>query len=200
MAYATLAQLKSALSITAADTISDDVLQLSLDSASEQIDVFCGRTFGTAGSAVRYYAGRGAVMDTVEIDDATTISEVATSIDGVTWTAMPTTSWQAEPLNNLSDGITWPYTRLRVVGNNAAYFPNLNGQASVRVTGTFGWGSTPSAVVRACVAQASRLHARNFSPYGVAGVGDMGVVRLSAGLDVDVEQLLQPYRRQRGIA
>lgn len=200
MAYATLAQLKAALSIGAADSISDDVLQLSLDSASEQIDSFCGRTFGAAGSAVRYYAGRGGVMNTVEIDDVTTISEVATSTDGVTWTPLTATSWQAEPLNGITDGMTFPYTRLRIVGQTAAYWPDLAGQASVRVTGTFGFGSTPTAVVRACVAQASRLHARNFSPYGVAGFNEMGVVRLAAGLDVDVQHLLQPYRRQRGIA
>ncbi len=200
MAYASLALLKSALSLTATDYDSDDVLQLSLDSASEQIDSFCGRTFGTATAGVRYYVGLGAIMDTIEIDDATEITEVATSTDGATWTAMSTAVWQAEPLNGTTDGMSWPYTRIRVVGNTAAYFPNLNGQKSVRVTGSFGFGSQPFAIQRACIAQASRLHARNFSPYGIAGVGDLGVVRLAAGLDVDVQQLLQPYRRQRGIA
>lgn len=196
MAYASLALLKSALSLTATDYDSDDVLQLSLDSASEQIDSFCGRTFGTATAGVKYYPG--GPYEVIEIDDATAITEVATSTNGVDWTVLDATKWQAEPLNGTADGMDWPYTRIRAV--QGAYWPNLMGQQSVRVTGTFGFGSQPFAIQRACIAQASRLHARNFSPYGIAGVGDMGVVRLAAGLDVDVQQLLQPYRRQRGIA
>lgn len=196
MAYASLALLKSALSLTATDFDSDDVLQLSLDSASEQIDSFCGRTFGTAVAGVRYYPG--GPFETVEIDDATAITEVATSTDGQTWTALAATAWQAEPINGTSDGMDWPFTRVRAV--QGTIWPNLYGQRSVRVTGSFGFGSQPFAVMRACIAQASRLHARNFSPYGVAGFNDMGVVRLASGLDVDVQQLLQPYRRQRGIA
>lgn len=197
MAYASLAQLKSSLSITAADAISDDVLQLSLDSASDQINDFCGRSFGPAATAIRYYPG--GPFEAVEIEDATAVTEVATTTNGADWTVIATDKWQAEPLNGISaDGLAWPFTRIR--GIQGTYWPNLSGQASVRVTGSFGFGSIPTTIIRACVAQASRLHARNFSPYGVAGVGDMGVVRLAAGLDVDVQQLLQPYRRQRGVA
>lgn len=198
MAYATLAQLKASLSIGTFDTSNDDLLQLSLDTASEQIDSYCGRTFGTATAGVRYYVGIGGTLDTIEIDDATAITEIATTTDGATWTAVPATKYQLEPLNGRTDGMVWPYTRIRAV--QTGYWPNLGGQASVRITGSFGFGYIPTAIIRATVGQAARNHARNFSPMGVAGFGDMGVVRIAQGLDIDTQQQLAPYRKLRGIA
>ena len=53
---------------------------------------------------------------------------------------------------------------------------------------------------QACVLQASRLSARLQSPLGVAGFGDMGIMRVSRGLDPDVAQLIEGYRRFRGVA
>jgi len=51
----------------------------------------------------------------------------------------------------------------------------------------------PKAVELAIVMQAFRLWKRRSTPEGVAGFGDMGVVRVSR-LDPDVEELLAPYR------
>jgi hypothetical protein len=58
----------------------------------------------------------------------------------------------------------------------------------------------PIAITQACVVQASRLFKRLDSPLGVAGFGDLGVVRVGRALDPDVEQLVSPYRRMRGFA
>ena len=192
MSYATLNQLKAALRLPSADTVDDTNLNLALASADEMIDSYCGRTFGTAGTATtRYYAA--AKADTVDVDDCGTISTVEWSTDGTTWTV--TTDYQAEPLNNRTDGMTWPTTLLRTTNNFA--WPVMNGLQTVRVTARFAYGSTPNSVVQASVLQASRIFTRLSSPLGVAGWNDMGVMRIQAGLDVDVQQLLGPYRRVR---
>lgn len=192
MTYATLTQLKSALRLT--DSIDDTNLTLALNSAEEAINAWCGRTFGSAGTAVttRYYAAGKA--DDVEVDDLTSITTVEWSRDGSTWTA--TTDYQAEPLNRYTDGMTWPITRLRTI--NAFAWPVMNGIQTVRVTGVYQFGSIPSSVTQATVLQASRVFARLSSPLGVAGFADgIGGMYVRGGLDVDVQQLLMPYRRYR---
>jgi hypothetical protein len=48
------------------------------------------------------------------------------------------------------------------------------------------------------VIQAARIFKRNDSPLGIAGFGDMGVLRVGRALDPDVQQLVEPYRRING--
>lgn len=194
MTYATLNQLKSALRIGTADTLDDTNLTLALNAAEEAINAYCGRTFGSAGTAVttRYYAAGKA--DDLEIDDLTSITTVEWSRDGATWTA--TTDYQAEPLNRYTDGMTWPITRLRAINNFG--WPVFNGIQTVRVTGIFQFGSVPFSVTQAEILQASRVFARLSSPLGVAGFAEgIGAMQVRGGLDVDVRQLLEPYRRYR---
>jgi hypothetical protein len=52
----------------------------------------------------------------------------------------------------------------------------------------------------ATLLQASRLFTRRQSPFGIAGAPDLGVVRLSARLDADVEVLLKSFRKRGGVA
>ena len=52
-------------------------------------------------------------------------------------------------------------------------------------------------MTQAAIIQASRIFARLSSPLGVAGFGDIGVMRVQSKVDPDVEVLLQPYRRLR---
>jgi len=190
MTYATLAQVKAALRIT--DSVDDAMLQLSLNSTEEAINAYCGRTFGTASSdTTRFYAS--AKADYVEVDDLESVTTVQYSRDGVTWQS--TTDFQPEPLNSFTDGMAWPITRLRAVNSFGWY--NNQGIQSVKITGKFAFGSVPSSVVQAAVMQASRLFKRADSPLGVAGFGDIGVMRVGKALDPDVEVLLTPYRRFR---
>lgn len=196
MAYATLNQLKSALRIGTADTMDDENLTLALDSAADLINVYCGRTFGTVGSATsRVYAPGLAAL--AEIDDVTSVTAVEWSQDGSSWTAMGTAQYQLEPLNRLTDGMTdFPYTRIRAVNNQS--WPVYAGVATLRVTGMFCFGSIPTAVKQGNIMQASRLFARLSSPLGVAGFNEgIGAVQVRSGLDVDVQQLLMPYRKMR---
>lgn len=203
--YATLTQLKAALRIPSADATDDPALELAIESASRLIDVYCGRNFILGGTAptTRYYNTEDPYV--LQIDDARSISVVQTSTsqDGVydtTWvigTAGAPSDVQPEPINDYLGGIVWPYTRIRAVGDYT--FPT-GPENVVKVTAVYGWPNVPSTVTQACLLQASRLTARAQSPLGVAGFGDMGIMRVSRGLDPDVAQLIDGYRKVTGVA
>jgi len=187
--YATLVQVKAALRIS--DNVDDTMLNLALSSTDEAINAYCGRTFGTAATdTARYYAA--AKADYIELDDLQSVTTVEYSRDGATWTT--TTDYQSEPLNQFSDGLTWPITRMRAINNFQWY--NMQGIQTVKITGKFAFGSIPSSVTQAAVLQASRFFKRLDSPMGVT-MGEFGALRLLSRVDPDVEVLLYPYRKFR---
>lgn len=189
--YATLSQLKASLRIT--DSVDDALLELAIEAASREIDSATERQFFPT-NATRIYTPRDSYV--VEIDDLTTLTTLKTSsaADGtfdITWTA---SDYQLEPLNGLTGGITVPYTQIRAVGDYT--FPIEGGEATVQVVGSFGFATAPTAIKQATVLLASRIFKRNDSPLGVAGFGDLGVVRVSR-LDPDVDAMIAPYKKVR---
>jgi hypothetical protein len=76
-------------------------------------------------------------------------------------------------------------------------FPVWAEIALIKVTGQFGWASVPDPIKFATIIQASRLFKRLESPLGVAGVSDMGIMRVGSNMDGDVAQLCNPYRLLR---
>ena len=148
--YATLQQVKAALRIT--DTTEDALLELAIEAASRAIDGNTSRNFYNAGTATRYFTAEDDfVLQTDDIAGTAITLQTANNADGVydvTWT---TSDYQLEPLNGNSDGIAWPYTRIRAIGNYL--WPILGGEALVKITGVWGWTSTPVAVTQACVIQ-----------------------------------------------
>jgi len=201
--YATLAQIKSALRIPSGDATDDSLLEMAVESASRLIDAYCGRNFILAGTATRYYSTENPYV--VNIDDARSITAVETSSgqDGVYDTAWVIGSAggagdaQPEPINDYLGGVVWPYTRIRAVGDYV--FPK-GPEQSIKVTASFGWPNIPVTVTQATILQSSRIFTRLQSPLGVAGFGDMGIMRVSRGLDPDVVQLVEGYRRVNGVA
>jgi hypothetical protein len=201
--YATLAQIKSALRIASGDATDDALLEMAVESASRLIDAYCGRNFINAGTVTRYYNTENPYV--VQIDDARSIAQVETStgLDGVydtTWTigtAGGQGDAQPEPINDYLGGVVWPYTRIRAIGDYS--FPT-GPENSIKVTAVFGWPNIPVTVTQATILQSSRIFSRLQSPLGVAGFGDMGIMRVSRGLDPDVVQLVEGYRRVNGVA
>ena len=195
--YCTLADVKAALRIT--DSIDDSLLETAVESASRLVDGFAGRNFYSAGSAVRYFTPEDRIV--CEIDDLISLTSLVVSADlnavfDQTWSA---TDYQLEPLNGKVDGLTgWPATRIRAVGDYV--FGTNIGEASVKVTGTWGWSAVPVAVKQATVIQASRIFKRLDSPLGVLSSPDLGYIRVGTRLDPDVQQLVEPYRLARFLA
>jgi hypothetical protein len=54
----------------------------------------------------------------------------------------------------------------------------------------------PTAIKFATILLSSRLYKRMDSPLGVAGMGDIGVVRVSR-IDPDIDALIQPFKKLR---
>lgn len=195
--YATLNDLKAAMRIE--DNIDDALLEIAIESASREIDGYCERTFYSMGTATRYYQPADSFR--VEIDDLRTLTSLETSSNGqtfnVTWQS---DDYQLEPLNGFVGGLSFPYTRIMAVGSYL--FPiweprNPDSyEATVKITGVWGWASTPIAIKQATILLAMRQFKRYDSPLGVAGFGDLGVIRVTR-FDPDVEALVSPYRKIR---
>lgn len=193
--YASLNQVKAALRIT--DAVDDSLLEMAVESASRLIDGYTERYFYTGGTVVRYFSTEDPYV--VQTDDFRSLVTLKTSsnADGIydiTWAA---DDYQVEPMNDFHGGLPWPYTRIRAIGDYT--FPNTP-ENTVEVTAAFGWPNIPTTVTQATIIQASRIFKRLDSPLGVAGFGDVGVMRVSSSLDPDVRMLVEPYRRMRGIA
>ena len=199
--YCSLADVKAAARIT--DSIDDTLLELSIESASREIDSYTERVFySTGGTPVaRVYIPQDIYL--VETDDIVSVTTVKSDSawDGtfdITWTA---TDFQLEPLNGRAGGIDTPATRIRAIGDYLwpVYEPrNVNSnQASVQVTGVFGFATVPTAVRQATILSALRQYKRYESPTGVLGFSDIGAVRVGTKLDPDVERMIQPYRKVR---
>lgn len=191
--YATLAEVKASLRIPADDTIDDTLIELAVEAASRQIDQACERIF-YQDSGTRYFVPRDSYV--CEIDDLASLTTLKTSsgADGtydITWQA---TDYQTEPLNGIVGGIESPITQIRAIDDYL--FTIDGGEATVQVTGTWGWSAIPSAIKQAAIILSSRVFRRNDSPLGVAGFGDIGVVRVSK-LDPDVEAMIMPYKKIR---
>jgi hypothetical protein len=189
--YCTLQQLKDSLRIT--DNVDDTMLELAIETASRQIDDYCERVFYTA-SATRYYAPRDSYV--CETDDIVSITSLKTSsaADGVYDITWANTYYQTEPLNGIAGGIVSPVTHLRAVDDYL--FPLQDGETTVQVVGTFGWSAIPTAIKYATLLLGSRLFKRMDSPLGVAGIGDLGVIRVSR-IDPDIDALIAPFKKMR---
>lgn len=193
-AYCTLADVKASLRIQ--DTLDDVLIENSINAASRMIDQYCNRNFysGSAGE-VRYYKANDGY--TCWIDDMQTITSVETaSIDptifDTTWAA---TDYQVLPANRWANGAWYPITAITAVENYL--FPVWAEIPLVKVTGTFGWNAIPESIKFATIIQASRLFKRLESPLGVAGVSDLGILRVGYNIDGDVAQLINPFRLLR---
>jgi hypothetical protein len=158
------------------------------------VDSYTQRYFYNAGTATRLFAPQDSYV--AEIDDLITLTTLQTSDGddfGTTWAAK---DYQLEPLNGNVDGLTGhPATRIRAVDD--FIFNVLDGEATVRVVGVWGWSAVPIAVKQATVIQAARIFKRNDSPLGIAGFGEMGAVRVGVQLDPDVKHLIDVYRKVR---
>lgn len=190
--YCTLAELKAALRVS--DAIDDALLELAIESASREIDGYCERSF-TSETATRVFSvGDAVVLPVDDLISVTTIKTTATTTWDTTWTSG---DYQLEPLNGKVNGIAWPYTHIRAVGNYLwpvwAVGTLSADMASVQIAGVWGWSAVPTAIRQACVILAMRIFKRLDAPLGMI-TNDLGSMRVGR-FDPDVEALVAPYRK-----
>jgi hypothetical protein len=198
--YCSLADIKAGFRIPAEDTVDNTMLEIAIESASREIDGYCERVFYNAGTATRVYVPTDTFY--VQIDDLISINTLKTSSTGdtfdITWS--PNGDYQLEPLNGVNGGLTGhPAMRIRAIGSYL--FPlwdpkNVNShEATVEVTGVFGWSAIPIAIRQACIILAMRQFKRYDTPLGVS-FDELGALRVGR-VDPDVEKLLSPYKKVR---
>jgi hypothetical protein len=176
-----------------AESAGDDLMTLTVASASSWVQDYTHRDFNLAEAATaRYFDTTHAGMLFVDDIGHATISVATDSSQDGTWaTSWATTDFQVNPLAAIAEGE--PVTSLLAVGSYT--YPAVSRRRGlVRVTARWGWPEVPAAVKQATLIQASRLYKRHESPAGVLGGGDFGTVRVGTRVDPDVEMLLAPYR------
>ena len=191
--YATLAELKSRIGIS--DTNDDTKLNSALSSASRGIEKICLRQFNDAGvTSTRRYRTRFAGY--VDVDDFNTTTGLIIAVDNsdngtfaTTWT---TSYYELDPIDGVVDGETgWPYSR--IIGIGGWEFPVYNERTQVSVTARWGWTAVPAPIKEAVLLVAEETFKLKDAPFGVAGYGEFGAVRIRQ--NPMAMNMITPYRR-----
>lgn len=191
--YATLAELKSRLGGVSGSG-EDAALTNALASASRSIEQYCRRQFNKTTTASARVFNPTSYRLTL-VDDFHTTTDLVIATDGggdgtyeATWSS---SDYQLEPLNGITNGESgWPYFRIRAVYSR--YFPCYWRRAPVQVTAQWGWTAVPTSVKEACLALAEETYKLKDAPFGVAGFGDLGVMRIRD--NPKIAAMLTPYR------
>jgi hypothetical protein len=186
MSYATEAEFRDAVTI---DDVADEAsIQRSLDAATEWIDSYTGRVFGalTTSSTRTFEAKESWRLVVADLATVTAIT-IDRNGDGTFPTTLLAAQYQLYPLNIGQPGIRGNYDEIRIRPTSSqAFIPGRQ----VRVTGTWGYGSTPSSVVLACILLANRYFRRPAAPFGVISAPETGELARLPQNDPDVKQLL----------
>lgn len=193
--------LKEILGIS--DTVDDNRLTLAADAATQIVQTYCDRHFVQQETAsARVFTALSPWL--LEVDDISTTTDLVIKTDedgdGVFETTWAASDYQLEPLNGKLGGQNWPYTRIRAIG--AREFPLEYGQAVVQITARWGWANPddaaeylPHPVEQAAQIQAVSIFKSVDAPLGIAGFGDIGIMRLRQAIHPVAAALLAPYRR-----
>ena len=195
-AYATLAEFKSELG--GQGSTHDSELEAALNAASRSIDGYTGWPHGfwqDSTVAVRTFRADSRYCCLIPEGISTTtglIVKLDDDGDGTFETTLTiNTDFILEPLNAAVNVPVWPYTEIVAVDNYS--FQSGYGRPGVQVTAKFGWPAVPDDVEKACIVLAHDLFKMKDAPFGVAGIADMGVLRVTQNKTVSM--LLAPYRR-----
>ena len=194
-AYCTVAQLRTQFG-DSGSSLSLELLERAINATSRAIDKYCGRRFWID-SVVQTltFPVEEDVTDLVWIDDIATTTGLIVKTDdtgdgsyATTWTIG--TDFRLEPRNADKHGPSYAWWRIQATGNKR--FPGPALIDPVQVTAKYGWSVVPDEIEQACILRAAAIFKRNEAPFGVAGFGDFGVVRITRR-DPDVLELLNDY-------
>ena len=193
--YCTVEELKSRLNI--GDTSDDFEVTLAVQAACRSIDEICGRYFWR-GTDTRTYIPESIYGQ--QLDDIVSVTTFKVDFDGdgvyeTTWTQGTDYALTVSPglFNTSAKGEAWPYTGFMAIGS-AKFLPPVWAFSHfdrIQVTGVFGWPAVPLAVKQAALIAAADLFKIKDAPFGVAGFGEFGAVRIQA--NPRVMSLLRRY-------
>ena len=162
------------------------LLVASLAAAEQAVNEYCVRNFVVvavdAEATARVFIPDG--TQRLLIDDARAVTSV--SVDS---TAVDSTLYQLEPLNNLSaSGAYRPYERIFYL--DSRWPISTRGKASVSVTARWGWAAVPDAVTEATKIIGKDIVQQRQTVGNLAAVGDIAT---SVRLNTYVRELLRPF-------
>lgn len=204
--YCTLAEIKAQLPETlgsaamSSDTSFDPLIDGLIPAVSRLIDREVGMwpdffAASTAGET-RYYDGNGDTV--ITIDPFVSLSAVAVAesggVESSDYVAWSSSDYIVYPLNAAAKA--QPYTELRVdIWNGSQLYFDPYPRA-VRVTAVFGYSLTaPALVKQACIAQTMRYYMKAKNAYNESGMQSFGPVVIKPMLDLDIAQMLAPYKQ-----
>ncbi len=189
--YATTEELRAHLGDSQRRNLDETELRRALAAASRSIDRYTGSFFWrdkmpttkTYSPVSKYGIDILPLASTEDLIVA--VDNTGGRVYGTSWTNG--SHFELSPENQDTDS-AHAFTRLDTLGG---YLPV--GRNTLRITGYHGWSSVPDAVREATVIKATALFKRGDSPFGIAGSGDFGAIRISRYEDPDVIKLLDPF-------
>jgi len=184
--------------------LTTSLLERAINASSRAVDHHCGR--GIDGSVGQFWQDASVTTRTyvvedprkVRVDDISTRTGlvVKTGSDGVTFpTTLASTEYLLEPRNaDTAGAAAIPYAFWIIRSVNGWFPRHATCLPTLQVTSRFGWSAIPSEANEATILKAASLFKRKDAPFGVAGFGDFGVVRITRN-DPDVMELLSPFTR-----
>lgn len=206
--YCSKEQLKSRLNISPVDDKDDYEIQIVLQAVTDWITNYCGRHFYRITETRTFEPSN---VWTLDLDDVVTVTSVDLDYDGdgvyeVHWTEG--VNYQLLRYNsnyNVHEtGVARPRNYLQVTTGSAAnpiggaWLPwviPFTRRDRVSVTATWGWADVPPSVNQAALYIAAEMFKSKDSPFGVAGIGELGIVKIQAS--PWVVELLRPYKSVR---
>jgi hypothetical protein len=182
------------------DALDDSVIMDVLRASSRAIDRHCNRQFFRIESTRTYAAYCYTEVSINDLVSATTIKTdpAGSGIYDTTWTAG--TDYQlltgVDGFNADASAEPLPYTLIEAIGNLS--FPRSAGRGKrdlVQVVGIFGWPAVPDAVRQACSIIAADLFKLRQAPFGIAGFGEFGGIRIRD--NQRAMSLLSPYVKHK---
>lgn len=193
--YATLEELQDRLG-GVNSSADDDKMNAALLVAARGIEKVCRRQFNRSdtASARLYYPQHSGLL---VVDDFYTttglIVAIDTGDDATYETTLTSADYQLEPLNGIVDGEEgWPYWRIRLM-RSATPIPCRSLRAPAQVTAKPGWTAVPEPIKEANRAVAEEVFKLKDAPWGVAGAGEWGTIRVRE--NPMVMAMIARYRR-----
>jgi len=184
------------------DTTTDSVIESVCLATSRWIDRYCGRHFFRVTDVRTFQPDSLWLLTTDDIVSVTSL-KVDNDGDGVfeqTWTQGVNYQLRIadNQFNQLATGEAKPYTQVQVIGGSN-FFPFIWPYVHldrVQISGVFGWPQVPPVVSQAALLIAADWFKMKDAPWGVAGIADIGVIRVQS--NPWIHEQLRPYCRPRG--
>lgn len=202
MAYITLAEIKTYLGIVT--NTDDDLLDDLIEDAQAFIEDETEKIFEVTADSTRYFTYGEDTGHWRRLDRSRDRRTLFLDFD---LAAPPTTITNGDGVDvDLDDVILLPlnqapYRQIRLKENvSIAWTYSDSREASISVTGKWGWSVTPPKRIRQAMRRlvGFMYRQKDAQTYDFAGVSELGIMRIKHEIPKDIMYLLEPYKERFG--